>query len=131
MPTIVQMEKVSRPVIKVKIEELVAELAPRPDAPTVIRKLPDRAVPLPASRIIPMFNHYAGNWYPYQDAKGNKPGLIVIHWATDAPSGGMGQLHPENSEMMMDWIGAVYYWVKKGKDPKSSWTWKFPGSRFP
>jgi hypothetical protein len=24
-----------------------------------------------------MFNHYAGNWYPYQDAKGNKPGLIV------------------------------------------------------
>ena len=58
--------------------------------------------------------------------KRNKTGLIVIHWATDAPSGGMGQLHPENSEMMMDWIGAVYYWVEKGKDPKSSWTWKFP-----
>ncbi|NNE91093.1 MAG: hypothetical protein HKN23_05555 [Verrucomicrobiales bacterium] len=58
--------------------------------------------------------------------KKNKAGLIVIHWATDAPSGGMGQLHPENSKMMMDWIGAVYYWVKKGKDPKSSWTWKFP-----
>ena len=58
--------------------------------------------------------------------KRNKTGLIVIHWATDAPSGGMGQLHPDNSEMMMDWIGAVYYWVGKGKDPKSSWTWKFP-----
>ncbi len=58
--------------------------------------------------------------------KKNKTGLIVIHWATDAPSGGMGQLHPENSEMMMDWIGAVYYWVNKGKDPQSSWTWKFP-----
>lgn len=58
--------------------------------------------------------------------KENKTGLIVIHWATDAPSPGMGQLHPENSQMMMDWIGAVYYWVKKGKDPKSSWTWKFP-----
>lgn len=58
--------------------------------------------------------------------KKNKTGLIVIHWATDAPSGGMGQLHPDNSEMMMDWIGAVYYWVGKGKDPKSSWTWKFP-----
>jgi len=56
----------------------------------------------------------------------NKTGLIMIHWATDAPSGGMGQLHPENSQMMMDWIGAVYYWVKKGKDPKSSWTWKYP-----
>ena len=58
--------------------------------------------------------------------KKNKTGLIVVHWATDAPSGGMGQLHPENSEMMMDWIGAVYYWVDKGKDPKSSWTWKYP-----
>ena len=58
--------------------------------------------------------------------KKNKTGLIAIHWATDAPSGGMGKLHPENSKMMMDWIGAVYYWVKKGKDPRSSWTWKFP-----
>lgn len=53
-------------------------------------------------------------------------GLIVIHWATDAPSGGMGLLHPENSALMMDWIGAVYYWVEKGKSPESSWTWKFP-----
>lgn len=58
--------------------------------------------------------------------KKNKTGLMVIHWATDAPSGGMGQLHPENSAMMMEWIGAVYYWVDKAKDPKSSWTWKFP-----
>lgn len=58
--------------------------------------------------------------------KKNKTGLIVIHWATDAPSGGMGKLHPENSQMMMNWIGAVYYWVKRGKDPASSWTWKFP-----
>ena len=56
----------------------------------------------------------------------NKTGLIMIHWATDAPSGGMGKLHPENSQMMMDWIGAVYYWVKKGNDPASSFTWKFP-----
>ncbi len=58
--------------------------------------------------------------------KKSEAGLIVIHWATDAPSGGMGQLHPENSKMMMDWIGAVYYWVNKGKDVESSWTWKFP-----
>ena len=58
--------------------------------------------------------------------KKNKTGLIVIHWATDAPSGGMGQLHPENSQMMMSWIGAVYHWVQKGKDPASSWTWKYP-----
>ncbi|MDP0490495.1 MAG: ThuA domain-containing protein [Verrucomicrobiota bacterium JB023] len=58
--------------------------------------------------------------------KKNKTGLIVIHWATDAPSGGMGQLNAENAGMMMDWIGAVYYWVKRGKDPASSWTWKYP-----
>ena len=25
----------------------------------------------------PMHNHYAGNWYPYQDVKGHAPGLIV------------------------------------------------------
>jgi len=53
-------------------------------------------------------------------------GLIVIHWATDAPSPAFGKLQPENAAMMMDWIGAVYYWVQKGKDPKSSWTWKYP-----
>lgn len=58
--------------------------------------------------------------------KKNKTGLIVIHWATDAPSGGMGQLHEENARMMMDWIGAVYYWVNNGNDPASSFTWKFP-----
>lgn len=58
--------------------------------------------------------------------KKNKTGLIVAHWATDAPSKGFGQLHEENAKMMQDWIGAVYYWVKKGKSPESSWTWKFP-----
>lgn len=58
--------------------------------------------------------------------KKNKTGLIVIHWATDAPSNGFGQLHPENSKMMLDWVGAVYYWVNRGKDPNSSWTWKYP-----
>ena len=58
--------------------------------------------------------------------KKNKTGLIVIHWATDAPSGGMGKLNEGNAQMMMDWIGAVYYWVNKGDDPASSFTWKFP-----
>jgi hypothetical protein len=32
---------------KRQIEEMVAELAPRPDAPTVMRKLPDRPMPSP------------------------------------------------------------------------------------
>ena len=29
------------------------------------------------SRIVPMHNHYAGNWYPYQDEKGHNPGVII------------------------------------------------------
>ena len=35
------------------------------------------AAPLAPSRIVPMFNHYAGNWYPYQDEKGHNPGVII------------------------------------------------------
>ena len=58
--------------------------------------------------------------------KKNKTGLIVIHWATDAPSTGFGKLHPENSTMMINWIGACYYWDKKSPKPNSSWTWKYP-----
>ena len=67
--------------------------------------------------------------YPKQiDAalKKNKAGLIMIHWATDAPSGAFGRLHPENAALMTDWVGAVYYWVQRGNDPTSSWTWKHP-----
>lgn len=58
--------------------------------------------------------------------KKGKTGLIVIHWATDAPSGGYTQMIPENTKMMDEWIGAHYHWVNGDKDPKSSWTWQFP-----
>ena len=34
-------------------------------------------VPLAPSRIVPMHQHYAGNWYPYQDESGHNPGVIV------------------------------------------------------
>ncbi|MFT5129102.1 MAG: hypothetical protein ACI8W8_002722 [Rhodothermales bacterium] len=56
--------------------------------------------------------------------KKNKTGCIVIHWATDAPSKGFGQLHEENAQFMMEWIGAVYYWVDRGKSCKSCFTIK-------
>lgn len=62
--------------------------------------------------------------------KKNQTGVIMVHWATDAPSPVFGKLHKENGQMMQDWIGAVYYWVNKGKDPASSWTWKFPVMEF-
>jgi len=52
-------------------------LAGQPSKLGYLQELVRKYLPLPASRIIPMFNHYAGNWYPYQDVKGNKPGLIV------------------------------------------------------
>ena len=56
--------------------------------------------------------------------KKKKTGLIVIHWATDAPSDGFAQLHEENAQYMMEWIGAVYYWVDKGNSCKSCFTIK-------
>ncbi|MEQ8786976.1 MAG: virulence factor SrfB [Pirellulaceae bacterium] len=55
----------------------VVLLAGQPSKLGYLQELVRMYVPLPASRIIPMFNHYAGNWYPYQDVKGHAPGLIV------------------------------------------------------
>ena len=52
-------------------------LAGQPSKLGYIQHLVDMYTPLPSSRIIPMYNHYAGNWYPYQDTKGHSPGLIV------------------------------------------------------
>ncbi len=52
-------------------------LAGQPSKIGFIQDLIRLYLPLPASRIIPMFNHYAGNWYPYQDIKGHSPGRIV------------------------------------------------------
>jgi hypothetical protein len=55
----------------------VVLLAGQPSKIEYLQKLIRTYVPLPASRIIPMFNHYAGNWYPYQDIKGQSPGVII------------------------------------------------------
>ena len=55
----------------------VVLLAGQPSKLGYLQALVRKYLPLPPTRIIPMFNHYAGNWYPYQDTKGNKPGLIV------------------------------------------------------
>lgn len=61
----------------VKYQTDVVLLAGQPTKLEFIQRMIRMYVPLPASRIVPMFNHYAGNWYPYQDAKGHAPGLIV------------------------------------------------------
>lgn len=55
----------------------VVLLAGLPSKLTYIQQLVGMYVPLAPSRIVPMHNHYAGNWYPYQDSKGHNPGVIV------------------------------------------------------
>ncbi len=52
-------------------------LAGQPSKLNFIQKLVRMYLPLPPSRIVPMFHHYAGNWYPYQDEKGRLPGIII------------------------------------------------------
>jgi len=52
-------------------------LAGQPSKLSYIQQLVQMYVPLSPSRIVPMHNHYAGNWYPYQDEKGHNPGVII------------------------------------------------------
>ena len=55
----------------------VVLLAGLPSKLRFIQDLVRMYVPLSPSRIVPMHNHYAGNWYPYQDEAGRNPGVIV------------------------------------------------------
>ncbi len=55
----------------------VVLLAGLPSKLDYIQRLVRMYVPLSPSRIVPMHQHYAGNWYPYQDEKGRNPGVIV------------------------------------------------------
>lgn len=55
----------------------VVLLAGLPSKLDYIQNLVRMYVPLSPSRIVPMHQHYAGNWYPYQDEKGRNPGVIV------------------------------------------------------
>jgi hypothetical protein len=52
-------------------------LAGLPSKLSYIQQLVKMYVPLSPGRIVPMFNHYAGNWYPYQDESGHNPGVII------------------------------------------------------
>jgi hypothetical protein len=55
----------------------VVLLAGLPSKLDYIQRLVRMYVPLSPSRVVPMHQHYAGNWYPYQDEKGRNPGVIV------------------------------------------------------
>lgn len=52
-------------------------LAGQPTKLRQIQRLVAQYLPLQPSRIIPLHNHFAGNWYPYQDEEGRNPGIIV------------------------------------------------------
>ncbi len=63
-----------------RIVDCDADLVLLAGQPTKLRYIQDLVqmyLPLHASRIVPMFNHYAGTWYPYQDSRGRNPGIIV------------------------------------------------------
>lgn len=52
-------------------------LAGQPTKLRCIQDMVKRYLPLPPSRIVPMYEHFAGTWYPYQDEQGRNPGVIV------------------------------------------------------
>jgi hypothetical protein len=52
-------------------------LAGRPSQLPHVQQLIETFLPLPASRIIPMSERYAGTWYPYQGPDNRNPGLII------------------------------------------------------
>ena len=52
-------------------------LAGQPTKLLSIQDLVKQYLPLHSSRVVPIHNHYAGSWYPYQDDAGRKQGLIV------------------------------------------------------
>ncbi len=52
-------------------------LAGQPTKLQYIQDLVQMYLPLHSSRIVPMYKHYAGAWYPYQDTHGRNPGIIV------------------------------------------------------
>ncbi len=55
----------------------VVLLAGLPTKLRSIQELVQRYLPLPNSRIIPMYNRYVGTWYPYQNPDHLNPGVIV------------------------------------------------------
>ncbi|HEX8200037.1 MAG TPA: virulence factor SrfB, partial [Isosphaeraceae bacterium] len=55
----------------------VVLLAGQPTKLGAIQQLVHLFLPLAPARVIPMYKHYAGPWYPYQDPRGRDPGVIV------------------------------------------------------
>jgi len=55
----------------------VVLLAGQPTKLQYLRELVEKYLPLPKSRIISMYERFAGYWYPYQNPDSKNPGIIV------------------------------------------------------
>lgn len=55
----------------------VVLMAGQPTKLRYLRQLVETYLPLPKSRIIPMYERYVGTWYPYQDPSNVNPGVII------------------------------------------------------
>jgi len=55
----------------------VVLLAGQPTKLEFVQDLVQTYLPMPKSRIIPMYNRYVGTWYPYQNPDEMNPGVIV------------------------------------------------------
>jgi hypothetical protein len=94
----------------------VVLLAGQPTKLRYIQDLVQTYLPLPQSRIIPMFNRYVGTWYPYQNPDHMNPGVIVepksavVVGAAIEFSARFGMLSKFKFKMSDEAAKCSYYW---------------------
>jgi hypothetical protein len=94
----------------------VVLLAGLPTKLKSIQNLVQTYLPLPNSRIIPMYNRYVGTWYPYQNPDHLNPGVIVdpkstvVVGAAVEFSARFGMLSQFKYRMKDEAAKGSYYW---------------------
>lgn len=94
----------------------VVLLAGLPTKLGCIQQLVETNLPLPKSRILPMYGRYVGVWYPYQNPDGLNPGVIVDPKSTVVVGAAIGfsamhgKLPGFNFEMTDKAAKKSYYW---------------------
>jgi len=94
----------------------VVLLAGQPTKLRYIQDLVQTYLPLPQSRIIPMYNRYVGTWYPYQNPDHMNPGVIVepksavVVGAAIEFSARFGMLSKFKFKMADEAAKSSYYW---------------------
>jgi hypothetical protein len=94
----------------------VVLLAGLPSKLKYIQQLVETYLPLPKSRIVPMFGRYVGTWYPYQNTDNFNPGVIVDPKSTVVVGAAVeflarhGKLSQFNFRMTDSAAKESYYW---------------------